>query len=143
MTLLVTADRRSTAPAAAFYDRWIDHRTWADWSPDTAWVRMDGDVRVGATGTLKPRGGPRVRFVVSDLVPGRRYVDTARFPGARLVFAHTATEDRDGTALTAEVRLAGPLARLWALVLGGGFRRSVPADLDRLVGLVERARADV
>ena len=33
--------------------------------------------------------------------------------------------------------MTGPLAWLWAKVMGGGFRESCQADLDRLVALVE------
>ena len=36
------------------------------------------------------------------------------------------------------VTIDGPLAFLWAKVMGGGFRDSAQANLDRLVRLVEQ-----
>lgn len=143
MTSIVTASAVSSASPRAFLDRWTDHATWDRWSPDTAWVRVDGPAAVGTTGTLKPTGGPRVRFVISECgeaADGRRavYTDVTRLPGARLDFRHTARAEDDGTRLDVEVSVHGPLARIWALVLGGGFRASAPADLRRLVELVEQ-----
>jgi len=139
MIEIAAAHARSSAPAGAYFARWVDHATWPEWSPDTDWVRIDGPVRTGATGALKPRGGPKVKIVVRACEPGREYTDEARFPGARLTFQHTVAPVGDGVELGVRVGITGPLARLWAAVLGKGFRTSVQPDLDRLVALVERA----
>jgi hypothetical protein len=127
----------STAPPPAFFARWIDHDGWRAWSPDTEWARLDGPVRLGARGVLKPRGGPKVTFTISALEPDHRYTDTSVFPGARLVFEHTVVGVGDHTEVRALVTLTGPLSRVWAAILGKGFRESVQADLDRLVLMVE------
>lgn len=127
----------SSAPAEAFVARWVDHATWPEWSPDTEWVRVDGPVREGARGQLKPKGGPKVRFEITAYDASRRYTDTSRLPGARLVFEHTAEPTATGTNLHVHVAISGPLARAWALTLGRGFRVSAQADLDRLVQIVE------
>ncbi len=137
MVEIVSHRATSTAPASAFYQRWIDHESWSTWSPDTEWVRLSGPVAKGATGTLKPKGGPKVKFVIKELVPDREYTDTNYLPGARLVFQHTATPSNGRTELGVKVTMEGPLARLWALVMGKNFRKSAPEDLDRLIKLVE------
>lgn len=140
MPTIVTATASSTATPADLFARWVDHATWSEWSPDTEWVRLDGPVTQGTTGTLKPNGGPKVRFRISQLTPDRSYVDVSRFPGGRLTFAHHARPSATGTDLEVVVRIDGPLAFLWARILGKGFRASAPADLQRLVRLVESAR---
>lgn len=139
MINIVSAQAQSTALPAAFYARWIDHSTWSQWSPDTEWVRLDGPAAQGTTGTLKPTGGPQVRFTISTLIPYQEYTDTSRLIGGSLVFQHTATRDGDITHLTARVSIHGPLAWLWARIMGADFRISAPADLDRLIALVEAA----
>lgn len=128
----------STATPDAFFARWIDHDTWSEWSPDTEWVRLDGPVEVGTHGVLKPKGGPKTKFVISACTPGREYTDTSRLPGARLVFRHTVEPAAPGCELHVQVTMDGPLAWVWAKILGGGFRESAQGDLDRLVRLVER-----
>lgn len=141
MTILATASALSSAPASAFFARWIDHDTWAQWSPDTEWVRLDAPLALGTTGTLKPAGGPKVRFAISGLATDREYTDTSRLLGARLVFQHLATETDDGTRLDVRVEITGPLSGLWARIMGGGFAESAPADLDRLISIVESETA--
>ena len=71
MTTLATAHATSTAEPAAFFARWADMATWPQWNLDTEWVRLDGPFVAGATGTLKPKGGPTVSFVIERLVEGR------------------------------------------------------------------------
>jgi hypothetical protein len=137
---IAAAHVTSTAPPSAFFERWADTATWPAWNADTEWVRLDGPFAEGATGTLKPRGGPKVRFVVATLVPGREFTDVSSMAGARLTFRHrVGTDDGGRTTVDVEVTLSGPLARLWQLVLGGGIRRGLQADLDRLAGVAEAA----
>ncbi|KQR88619.1 SRPBCC family protein [Microbacterium sp. Leaf179] len=137
MRILASAVRESSAAPAAFFARWVDHDTWRAWSPDTEWVRIAHPVRQGSRGILKPQGGPRVRFVVSELETDRVYTDVTRMPGARLVFRHSAVPTAEGSRVTAEVTIDGPLSGLWARTAFAGFEQSVPADLDRLVAVVE------
>lgn len=140
MIEIATAQAQSSASPKAFYAQWINHDSWSEWSPDSEWVRLDGPVAEGTTGTLKPKGGPKTRFVISTLIPDQEYTDTSRLLGARLVFRHTAARVGDTTTLTARVTIDGPLAWLWARIMGAGFRESVPADLDRLIALAEAGR---
>ncbi|KTS05717.1 SRPBCC family protein [Microbacterium testaceum] len=141
MRTLASVTRESTAPPSAFYARWVDHDSWKEWSPDTEWARVEGEVRQGARGILKPVGGPRTAFVIAELEPDRVYTDVSRVPGARLTFRHRVDATPGGSRVTAEVTLEGPLSWLWARTAFAGFERSVPADLDRLVALVETVRA--
>ena len=139
MIELGTGFAHSSAAPDAFFDRWIDHATWSEWSPDTRWVRLDGPVEVGTRGRLKPMGGPAVGFVITACVRPSEYTDTSHLIGARLVFRHTAAPVGDGTDLGVRVTITGPLARLWASTMGRSFRTSAQADLDRLVAVVEAA----
>jgi hypothetical protein len=129
----------STGSPAAYFARWIEHDTWPTWSPDTEWVRVKGPTAVGTRGVLKPRGGPRVKFAISACTSDREYTDTSSLPGARLVFQHTVEPSGQGCDLRVLVTMEGPLAFVWAKIMGAGFRDSAQADLDRLVRLVEQA----
>lgn len=140
MTTLATASVRSSAPASAFFDRWADMATWPQWNLDTEWVRLDGPFAEGATGVLKPKGGPEVPFVVETLVDGRRFTDVSRLLGARLVFDHVVTPHEDGgCTVDVTATLTGPLRPLWARVLGAGIAASAQPDLDRLAEVAESA----
>lgn len=137
MTDIAVATLTSDAPPQRFFARWIDHATWPQWSPDTEWVRLDGPVEQGMTGALKPVKGPKAKFTISTLRHDHEYTDTTHLPGAKLVFRHLVTQ-RDGrTRLDVDVSITGPLSPLWRRILGKQFKASVPADLRRLIDLVE------
>lgn len=113
MTSIATAHAASTASPAAFFAKWADVDTWPEWNSDIDWVRLDGPFVSGATGTLEPKGGPAVTFVIERLVPDREFVDVSKLIGARLT--------------------------LWTKVLGADLVKAAQPDLDSLVAAAEEA----
>ena len=139
MTIIAHATGTSSAPPAAFFAEWADMASWPEWNLDTEWVRLDGPFVEGATGQLKPKGGPTVRFVVARLVDGEEFTDVSTLVGARLTFRHLVDAEPGRTTVSVEATLTGPLAPLWRLVLGKGVRTTMQPDLDRLAERAERA----
>lgn len=137
MIAIATVSAASSAPAQVFFEVWADMATWPEWNSDTEWVRLDGAFVEGATGRLKPSGGPSVPFVVSRLIPGSLFVDTSRLLGARLVFTHTVTTSAGLTQIEVRITLDGLLAPVWNRILGPGLRDSAEADLTALVSRAE------
>lgn len=137
-TTLATATVTSSAPPAAFFAAWADMATWPEWNLDTEWVRLDGPFVTGATGTLKPKGGPKVPFTVARLTD-EEFVDVSRLLGARLTFAHRVDAQADRTSVRVEVTIDGPLAFAWRRILGKGIAASAQPDLERLAARVEPA----
>jgi hypothetical protein len=115
--------------------------TWPEWNADTEWVRLDGPFSEGSTGVLKPKGGPKVKFVIARLVPEREFVDVSLLFGARLTFAHAVSQQPNGgCAIDIAVTIDGPLRWLWSRILGGGFKQSAQPDLERLVAVAEASQ---
>ena len=142
MIVLSSATATSTAPPSAFFDRWADMASWPEWDTAVAWARLDGPFAEGTTGTLKPTGGPKVRFVIETLVPGHEFTDRSTLPGAHLIIRHQVAPAAERTCrLDVTVSLGGPLARLWRPILAKGVGTSTPAALHRLVEAVERDAA--
>lgn len=138
MIVLSSAHAISTAPPSAFFERWAAMDTWPEWDEAVRWVRRDGPFAAGTTGSLKPRGGPKVSFVIETVDPGREFTDCSPMPGASLTIRHlVAVEDDGRTRVDIEVSLDGPLARVWKVLVGRGIATSTPAGLGRLVQVVE------
>jgi hypothetical protein len=133
---IASAHVTSSAPPSAFFARWADMATWPEWNLDTEWVRLDGPFAEGATGTLKPKGGPKVPFVVDRLTEDE-FVDVSKLLGARLTFAHRVTTTGDRTEVSVDATISGPLAPVWKLILGKGIAASAQPDLERLVAAAE------
>jgi hypothetical protein len=77
MIAIASAHVAATASPSAIFDRWADVATWPQWNADTEWVRLDGAFTQGGTGVLKPKGGPRVKFVIEKLTEAE-FVDVSR-----------------------------------------------------------------
>jgi len=138
MRTICTASATSTAPPEAFFARWEDMDTWPEWDDAVAWTRLDGPFAVGTTGVLKPKGGPKVRFVIEVLEPGSEFTDVSSVPGARLRIRHLVAVGTDGrTRVDIEVTVDGPLAWLWAVTLGRSIASSTPEGLSKLVTAAE------
>jgi len=137
MMTLGNAHITSAAAPAAFFARWADMTTWPEWNADTEWVRLDGPFATGSTGVLKPKGGPRTKFVIAALSDSE-FTDVSLLLGARLTFHHLigATPD-GGSEVQVAVTLAGPLARVWNLILGKGIKESLQRDLEALRAVAE------
>jgi hypothetical protein len=138
MTLLAHATVTSTAPASAFFDRWADVATWPQWNGDTEWVTLDVPFAQGATGVLKPKGGPKVKFVIEKLTDDE-FVDVSKLVGARLTFHHAISSTEQGCNVDVSITMSGPLAFLWRRILGKGLAASVQPDLVALAKVAEQA----
>lgn len=142
MKTIATAQITTDVPAQAFFERWADMTTWPSWNADTEWVRLDGPFQTGATGALKPKGGPTTRFVITSLIPGREFTDVSRLIGARLTFQHLVSVEPAGlTTVSVRVTISGPLAFLWNAMLGKDIANGLHADLTRLEAAARTAGA--
>ncbi len=139
MTQIATARAVSAATSADFFAVWADMAAWPEWNADTEWVRLDGPFVEGATGTVKPRGGSKVSFVVERLTD-EEFVDVSRLLGARLTFAHRVVETDAGCEVSVTITMTGPLRRLWSAFMGRGLTESVHRDLAALVDTAESRR---
>jgi uncharacterized protein YndB with AHSA1/START domain len=138
MKTITTSHTTTSAAPASVFAVWADMQTWPQWNRDTEWVRLDGPFRAGSTGVLKPKGGPRVKFVIERLEPDSEFVDVSRLWGARLRFDHRVTPQRGGgCAIDVTVSITGPLAGLWSRIIGSGLRESSQPDLDQLATTAE------
>ncbi len=142
MTTLCTATATSSATPDAFFARWADMATWPEWDHAVAWVRRDGPFAAGTTGVLKPKGGPKVSFVIETLEPGREFTDVSSVPGARLRIRHLVSVQDGATRVDIEVTMEGPLAWFWRRAIGRGVASSTPEGLANLVTVAESDVAD-
>jgi hypothetical protein len=134
--MIVSCSAASPHEPAHVFENLRDTARHPEWAPDTEYVTRDGPFAAGTTGLMKLTGGPKLRFVMRTVEEGREYTDVTRMPGARIVFEHLIEPvDGSGSRLTAVVSIEGPLGWLWTRILGPGFRKTVPADLQRLAAL--------
>lgn len=137
MTTLAQLTTDVRVDPSRLWARWADPDTHPEWSHDLAWVRLEQPLEVGARGRLRPKGGPRSRFTVTELEENRVFADTTHLVGARLTFRHAAEPVAAGSRVTVTVTIEGPLARAWSRILGpAATRDGIEKDLAELVTLL-------
>lgn len=129
--------QRTTADPEAVWARYRDVASWSEWDEGIAWASLDGPFAVGATGRLKPKGGPATRFTVTEADPAVRFTDETRLPFTRLRFEHrlAPAPDGGGTTVTHTVTIDGPLSPLFGRVVGRSIAKGLPSAVRRLAAL--------
>lgn len=121
-------------PPSAIWARWIKPGRWAEWDPRIDSAEAEGELAVGTEVRVKLRKGGTVRQHVVALEPGEKLVTEYALPGARAGHEHVVEPRGSGAEVTHRLYVAGPLAGLWALLLGRRkLRDSVASftDADR------------
>jgi hypothetical protein len=121
---------------------WSDVSRWSEWDEDLEFAELAGPFAEGQSGRLKSRGGPAATFVLTRVEPRRSFCCETRLPlGTRLVVDHR-LEVKDGASfLTHEADITGPLAAVFAALLGSSLRRATPRAMTTLLEQTRRDEA--
>lgn len=128
----------TSASPGRLWDRYADPATWPEWDHEIAVVTTQGPMAVGTRGRLKPVKGPATSFVFTEVSPGVGFTDVSRLPLARLTFAHTVEPTSTGSSFTHRVTIHGPLAWVFARVIGRSVVAGLPTAMQTLARLAER-----
>jgi hypothetical protein len=111
--------------ASAVWERcYADPAAWPEWNRELASARLDGPFAVGTVARVRFKAGLRLRFRLVEMDSPKVFTDEARLPGARMGHRHVLESIPTGTRLRNTIYFAGPLAGLWARVMG---KRAVAA----------------
>lgn len=131
-----TWETRHTADTAAapgeVWARWKDAERWSEWNPAIAAADLEGPFVAGTTALVHFRRGPRLRFLITELVPERVFTDEARLPLAWLVHEHRIEPRPEGCRLHHRILLRGPLAPFYGILAGRRLRAGLGASVERL-----------
>ncbi len=140
-TNVVTVTRTTTASADAIWNLWADVPNRTRWDSDLEWARINGPFQHGATGHVKLNDQPARAFEIIECEPTSRYTDRFFLPlGTSMDWHHTITELGDGRReVTFRVEVTGPIALTVALIAGNILNDDLPAAVEQLTTLAERA----
>ena len=131
-----TSEHRTDLPAEAIWARaYADAAAWPVWNPGISAAVLHGPLALGARARIRFRTGARMTFTVVEHDDGRLFTDEARLPLARMGHRHELEPAGDGTRLRNTIYVRGPLAWLWARVLGRRAAAALPASQEAIVAL--------
>lgn len=135
------------APREAVWRLWEDVPGWKERDEGLDWARLDGPFATGTRGVLKPRGvvgAIHVRlappFELEEVVPHESFTLAQRIPLGRMRTHHQLEETDAGLRrVTQRVEISGPLAPLFARLIGRSLAGGLPRSMRRLANIAEGA----
>ena len=135
----VASETRTVAPPAAVWALWDDAARWPQWNRQIATAELLGPFRQGTKARVRFKRQPRpLTFEITEIEHGRVFVDETRLPGARLGHEHRIDQQDGATVIVHRLYFDGPLAPLWALLMGRQMRKAVAS-----FGEMERTLAEL
>lgn len=113
---------------------------WPDWDEDIVYARIHepNNFVCGAKGVIKPVGGPKVKFELSEVSNDKSFTVTSYLPLTKMIFAHHLKDNVDGTTtITHHIEMKGLTAPLFAFIIGRKIKANLPDAMNKLVKLTE------
>ena len=114
---------------------WANVNNWPTWDKELDFCKMEGAFETGNQFILKPKGGPTVKIMLSEVIPHQKFTDYTKFFGATMYDAHELTETPAGLQITHTSTVAGILSFLWVKLVANNVAASIPNQTDALVAL--------
>src|SRR5437870_2629572 len=134
------ASLETTAPPATVWRVWSDVNRWPEWNPDMKESRLDGPLKLGATGMINTKSGGKHDVVVTHFQDGRSFeLESTALPGTKMAIRATIAPSGAGTRISQGFEPRGLLAPLLGPMMSGQILKTVNAVLDGLKRKVETA----
>lgn len=122
----------------AIWRAWVDVNNWPKWDAELEYCEIKTSFSEGNQFILKPKGGPKVRLWLSEIVPNVKFTDYCKFWDATMYDAHELKETSEGIVITNTITVKGPLAFLWANLVAKNMVKAVPNQTDHLVAYARK-----
>ena len=128
---------QTTATPQAIWYFYSNQTSWPTWDDEIEYVKINGPFQTGQTGKLKPKGGPRVKFVITACIPYKKFSAISYLPLTQLSFDHI-LENKDGiTLITHKAQISGHLAFFFKFILGKNIAKGIPLAIQKLATMAE------
>lgn len=132
------ASLETTAAPATVWRVWSDVDHWPEWNPDMNDSRIDGQLKLGATGVINTRSGGKHDVVVTHYEEGRSFeLESTALPGTKMGIRATITPNGSGSRITQGFEPRGVLAPLVGPLMSGQILKTFNAVLNGLKKRVE------
>ncbi len=120
-----------------FWTIWTDVSSWPHWDTPLTEAYLTGEFVLGAKGKLKTKSGQSSNFVINEFEAKNLYAFKTQLPGASLVVRRHFSTNVNQLFFTHQVLFEGPLAFVYAQLLGPRFMRDLPLVMENLKQIAE------
>jgi hypothetical protein len=134
------ASLETTAPPAKVWRVWSDVNHWPEWNPDMNESRIDGPLKLGATGMINTKSGGKHDVVVTQYEDGRSFeLESTALPGTKMAIRASIAASGAGSRITQGFEPRGLLAPIVGPMMGGAILKTFNSVLGGLKQKVEAA----
>ncbi|HEX9362865.1 MAG TPA: SRPBCC family protein [Candidatus Dormibacteraeota bacterium] len=134
------ASVETTASPSRVWQVWSDVNHWPDWNPDMNESRLDGPLKLGATGMINTKSGGKHDVVVTHYEDGRSFeLESTALPGTKMAIRATIAPSGNGSLITQGFEPRGLLAPIVGPMMNGQILKTFSAVLSGLKEKVETA----
>ena len=130
--------RITTATKGQIWKLWADVPNWNVWDREVETSELFGQFQKGSKGILKPTGGPKTKFEMTECTNFKSFTDRSFLTLCKMDFIHTMTETKDGLAITHKVVITGFMTFLFSKVIGSKIKVGLPIAVEKLIELAEK-----
>jgi Polyketide cyclase / dehydrase and lipid transport len=120
------------ASPADIYTLYADVVRWPIWDSEVQESSISGVFETGATGSLKPKGGPKSKIFFTDVKPNTSFTVQSKLPLCTMTFEHELVPNGLSTTATHRVLFTGLLSPVFGRLIGNGIRRTLPETMRGL-----------
>jgi hypothetical protein len=132
------ASQETSASPVRVWQVWSDVNHWPDWNPDMKESRLDGALKLGATGMINTRSGGKHDVVVTHYEEGRSFeLESTALPGTKMAIRATIAPSGAGSTITQGFEPRGLLAPIVGPMMSGQILKTFNAVLGGLKRKVE------
>ena len=131
--IIATESRTTKVTPERIWQVWSDVKNWKTWDNQVEFSELSGPMSNGISGVLKPSGGPKTRFIVSDCIENKCFTSISSLPLCRMKFIHTIEDKEQRRVVTHRIEMVGPLTFLFSRILGPKIKEGLPDALDNLI----------
>lgn len=134
---IITHSITTIASPQAIWDIWQDVKNWNTWDHGIEYSNIEGPFKTGTKGTLKPKGAPLVHTKLTFVEPYKKFVDESKLFFARIIVTHELTTSGNQTFVTHQIEMKGPLAFVFAFLIGRTMKKNLPQEMQTMVKKAE------
>ena len=130
--------RKTTATKEQIWELWADVPNWSVWDKEVETSELFGTFKKGTKGVLKPAGGPKTKFEMTECTNFKSFTDRSFLPFCKMDFIHSITEIKGGIEITHKVVMTGFLTFLFSKVIGSKIEVGLPVAVEELIKIAEK-----
>ncbi|MFA9214865.1 MAG: SRPBCC family protein [Candidatus Methylacidiphilales bacterium] len=110
-----------------------DVNNWHKWDHEIEYAKLEGNFKLGNYFILKPKGSPKVKIELIEVLENKKFVDLTKFPLAKMYGEHVFEQTAEGLKITTTMKVTGLLSFLWIKLVAQNIVNGLPTETQNQI----------